>query len=120
MAPDRHKTFRLRGIPFDYRSRTEVRELVKSVLSIGAGAALAVHSLAPSPVEDTQKVATVSFHDLPATLADSSRNEWVVPFPTGDHQDEDPDISRKPLVFDTHFSGFTPFQRCDESACDIE
>lgn len=120
MAADQHKNFRLRGIPHNCRTRRDVRDLVKRVLSIAAGQSLTIHSLAASPVEKTSLVATLSFQTLPGILSDGSRNEWIVGIPPDDDADEDALSRIKPLVFDTHFSGFTPLQHTEDDDCFVE
>jgi hypothetical protein len=120
MPTDRHRNFRLQGIPREYQSRADVRELVKSILSIEPGASVAVHSLAISPVEHNSKVATLSFHALPDRLSGGSRNEWVFNLPADETPDEGVFNRRKPLVFDTHFSGFTPLQHTKDDDCYME
>lgn len=120
MAPDSHSNFRLRGIPQSYQSRREVQELVKNVLSVGAEAIFTVQSLATNPIERTSKVATLTFNTIPSPLSDRSKKQWVVPLPQSDGVDDDERISRKPLVFDTHFVGFTPLQHTEQDNCRIE
>lgn len=120
MSTDRHQNFRLRGIPCECQTRADVRELVKRILSIAAAASVAVHSLAISPVEQNSKVATLSFHALPDCLSDCSRNEWVFNPSADEASDEDGFNRRKSLVFDTHFSGFTPLQHTKDDDCYVE
>lgn len=120
MAPDSHSNFRLRGIPQSYQSRREVQELVKNVLSVGAEAIFTVQSLATNPIERTSKVATLTFNTIPSPLSDRSKKQWVVPLPQSDGVDDDERISRKPLVFDTHFVGFTPLQHTEQDNCRID
>jgi hypothetical protein len=116
MPTDRHRNFRLRGIPCGYESRAEVRELVKSILFIEPGASVTVHSLAIDPVQHNGKVATLSFCTLPDCLSDGSINQWVFALP----MDEALDENGLSLVFDTHFSGFTPLQHTKEDDCHVE
>lgn len=118
--PDRYRNFRLRGIPCEYQSRADVRELVKSVLSIGPGASLAVHSLATSPVDRHSKIATLSFNSLPDRLSDSSANEWEFELCADEAPDGDDFGQKRSLVFDTHFTGFTPLQRTTDDECHLE
>lgn len=122
MRTDRHQNFRLRGIPCEYQSRADVRELVKSTLSIEPGESVVVHSLAISPVDHNSKVATVSFDALPDRLSNSngSRNEWVINLPADETPDGDGFSQRTSLVFDTHFSGFTPLQHTEDYDCHVE
>lgn len=122
MAPDKHSNFRLRGIPLSYRSRNEVRQLIQDVLSIESGAIAAVHSLATNPTERTTKVATLSFNTIPPPLSDRSNKQWILPLPASKDADgdDDDDVFRKPLVFDTHFMGFTPLQHTEQDDCRIE
>jgi hypothetical protein len=120
MRTDHHQNFRLRGIPREYQSRADVCELVKSTLSIEPSESVAVHSLAISPVEHNSKVATLSFHALPDRLSNGSRNEWVFNLPADETLDEDGFSRRTSLVFDTHFSGFTPLQHTKDDDCHVE
>lgn len=120
MPTDSHRNFRLRGIPCEYQSRVDVRELVKGILSVEPGASVVIHSLAINPVDHISKVATLSFHTPPNCLSDSSRNEWVFNLPTDESSDWDDSSRRKSLVFDTHFSGFTPLQHTKDDDCHVE
>jgi hypothetical protein len=120
MSTDDQQNFRLRGIPHKYQTRDDVRELVKKILFIEAGVSVDVHSLALSPVEQHSKVATLSFVALPDCLSDCSRNEWVFNLPAEDTSNEDGFNRRKSLVFDTHFSGFTPLHHSKDDDCHIE
>ncbi|KAL7780982.1 ankyrin repeat protein [Trichoderma afarasin] len=120
MSADRYQNFRLRGIPCECETRADVRELVKRILSIEAGASVVVHSLAISPIEQISKVATLSFHALPECLSDCSRNEWVFNLPVDETSGEDDFSRRKSLVFDTHFSGFTPLQHTKDNDCYVD
>ncbi|KAL6798490.1 ankyrin repeat protein [Trichoderma sp. SZMC 28012] len=120
MSADRYQNFRLRGIPCECETRADVRELVKRILSIEAGASVVVHSLAISPIEQISKVATLSFHALPECLSDCSRNEWVFNLPVDETSGEDDFSRRKSLVFDTHFSGFTPLQHTKDDDCYVD
>lgn len=120
MSADRYQNFRLRGIPCECETRADVRELVKRILSIEAGASVVVHSLAISPIERISKVATLSFHAIPKCLSSCSRNEWVFNLPVDDTSGEDDLSRRKSLVFDIHFSGFTPLQHTKDDDCYIE
>ncbi|GFF32144.1 isoform Er14 of ankyrin-1 [Aspergillus udagawae] len=89
-----------------------------SVLSIGPGASVAVHSLAINPVERNSKVATLSFHTLPVCLSDGSKDQWKFALPSDG--DEDIVNTRHTLILDTHFSGFTPLQHSGEGSCDVD
>ncbi|PKK51410.1 hypothetical protein CI102_3772 [Trichoderma harzianum] len=120
MSADHYQNFRLRGIPCECETRADVRELVKKILCIEAGASVVVHSLAISPIEQISKVATLSFHTLPGCLSDCSRNEWVFNLPTDETSEEDGPCRRKSLVFDTHFSGFTPLQHTKDDNCYVD
>ncbi|KAH7001010.1 hypothetical protein EDB80DRAFT_83814 [Ilyonectria destructans] len=120
MPTNRHQNFRLRGIPRECETRVAVRELVKRILSIDTGASVVVHSLAVSSLEQNSKVATLSFHTLPPCLSDCPRNEWVFNLPADETSDEDGFSRRKSLVFDTHFSGFTPLQHTKDDDCNVD
>ncbi|GFF70323.1 ankyrin-1 [Aspergillus lentulus] len=89
-----------------------------SVLSIGPGASVAVHSLAINPVERNSKVATVSFHTVPVSLYQGSKDQWKFALPP--EGDEDTVDTTHTLILDTHFSGFTPLQHSEEDSCDVD
>ncbi|EAW19530.1 uncharacterized protein NFIA_026040 [Aspergillus fischeri NRRL 181] len=89
-----------------------------SVLSIGPGASVAVHSLAINPVERNSKVATLSFHTLPVSLSQGSKDQWKFALPPDG--DEDTVDTKPTLILDTHFSGFTPLQHSEEDSCDVD
>ncbi|KAH7308422.1 hypothetical protein B0I35DRAFT_380188, partial [Stachybotrys elegans] len=120
MSAVRNQNFRLRGIPPECRTRTDVRELVQRALSIEPGVSLAVHSFAASPVEQSSRVATLSFSSLPDNLSDRSRNQWVVKLPVTDDSYEDSPGWAQTLVFDTHFTGFTPLHRIRDEDCHLD
>ncbi|KAL7901866.1 ankyrin repeat protein [Trichoderma sp. SZMC 28014] len=120
MSADRYQNFRLRGVPCECETRADVRELVKRILSIEDGASVAVHSLAISPIEQISKVATLSFYALPDCLSDCSRNEWVFNLPADENLGDDGFSRRRSLVFDTHFSGFTPLQHTKDDDCFVD
>ncbi|KAF7118670.1 hypothetical protein CNMCM5793_008208 [Aspergillus hiratsukae] len=89
-----------------------------SVLSIGPGASVAVHSLAINPVQRNSKVATLSFHTLPVSLSEGSKDQWKFALPPDG--DEDAVNTTHTLILDTHFSGFTPLQHSEEDNCDVD
>lgn len=121
MAPDIHVNFRLRGIPQDCQSRSEVRELVGRVLPIESGTNLMIHSLAVNPTERTSRVATLTFNNIPHPLSDKTNDQWVFDLPRSDSSDDDDAYPRRrQLVFDTNFSGFTPLQHTEEEDCRVE
>lgn len=120
MPNSHHQNFRLRGIPCGYQSRSDVRELVKKILSIGPDASVIVHSLAVDPGKHDSKVATLSFHTLPDCLSNGSRNEWVFSLPVNEYAGGDDSSRRNSLVLDTHFSGFTPLQRTNNDDYYVE
>ncbi|KAF4312241.1 homeobox domain containing protein [Botryosphaeria dothidea] len=104
-----------------HQEATSIRALVINALSLEPEADLEVCSLATNPVERSSRVATIVFQDVPPPLSGNPRNQWVVPLPNIDDDDGDARGSpRKPLVFDTHFAGFTPLQHADEEDCHIE
>ena len=117
---NRYRNFRLQGIPHEYQTRAEVRELVKSILFIGPGASIVVHSLAASPSDHNSQVATLTLDTLPARLSGSSKNEWTFSIPMNESSNEGSVDHGKFLVFDTHFSGFTPLQHTKDDQCSVE
>ncbi|KAL5611091.1 hypothetical protein FOBRF1_007208 [Fusarium oxysporum] len=115
MSAGSHKNFRLCGIPLEYETRTAVRGLIQQTLSLQPSTSLTVYSLATSPVDQNSKIATLSFSTIPERLSDRSRDEWVI------HLSDGNDIAfSKSLVFDTHFSGFTPFQHTSDRDCRVD
>ncbi|KAB2580327.1 hypothetical protein DBV05_g1295 [Lasiodiplodia theobromae] len=120
MAPDIHVNFRLRGVPHDCQSRSEVRELVGRVLPVESGT-LIIHSLAVNPTERTSRIATLTFNNIPHPLSDKTKDQWVFDLPRSDSSDDDDAYARRrQLVFDTHFSGFTPLQHTEEDDCRVD
>ncbi|KAG7046926.1 hypothetical protein JMJ77_0015143 [Colletotrichum scovillei] len=115
MPTDHNQNFRIRGLPRGYETRASVRDLVKEVLSLEPNASVIVHSLATCPVKRDNRVATLRFNPLPDCFSDRSRNEWVISLTNEDDSD-----FRAPLIFDTHFSGFTPLQRDVETSCNVD
>lgn len=97
-----------------------MRDLVKTVLSIENGASVTIHSLTTNPINSNSKVATLSFHIVPASLSNSSKNEWVFTMPSDQSLNEMNFDRRMSLVFDTHFSGFTPLQHAPDNECHVE
>lgn len=107
-----HTNFRVRGIPLVHEKKESIRQLIKQTLDLHPETIINVHSLAVSPSDGTSRIATLSFPQIPACFLDKSRNEW--PFHVRDG--EDLDLSNS-IVFDTHFRGFTPFQRASSDDC---
>ncbi|KAF5688788.1 ankyrin protein 3 [Fusarium circinatum] len=88
---------------------------VSKTLSLEPNASPVVYLLAYSPTDPNSKIATLSFPSIPDCLSDRSKVEWS--FTLCD--DNDMDFSR-PLAFDTHFIGFTPFHRTSDNDCHID
>ncbi|KAJ4247834.1 hypothetical protein NW762_013043 [Fusarium torreyae] len=104
--------FRLRGIPLEYETRAQVRDLVSKALELGPSASPTVYSLAISPGDQNNRTATLSFPIIPDRLKGHSKTEWVIDLPNEDDLD-----FGKSVVFDTHFAGFTPLQRASDHDC---
>ncbi|KAF5538071.1 ankyrin protein 3 [Fusarium phyllophilum] len=115
MAAPSHKNFRLRGIPLECETRSEVCSLIQKTLALEPSASPTVYSLACSPVDPNSKVATLTFPSIPECLSDRSKVEWNFNL----SEDNDIDFSRS-LAFDTHFTGFTPFHRASDKDCYID
>ncbi|KAF5600613.1 ankyrin protein 3 [Fusarium pseudoanthophilum] len=115
MAAASQKNFRLRGIPLECETRSEVCSLIQKTLALEPSASPTVYSLACSPTDPKSKVATLTFPSIPECLSDRSKVEWN--FNLSD--DNDIDFSRS-LAFDTHFTGFTPFHRASDKDCYID
>jgi hypothetical protein len=110
-----YTNFRIQGIPLTHKTKDSVRQLVKQNLELDSTTIINIHSLAVSPSDHTSKVATLSFSNIPKCFSDQSRNEWAFHLKDG----EDLDLSSS-IVFDTHFRGFTPFQRTNSDDCHVE
>ncbi|KAK1993531.1 hypothetical protein LX36DRAFT_703444, partial [Colletotrichum falcatum] len=67
-------------------------------------------SMRPGPI-----VATLRFNAIPECLSDNSKNEWIFDLAAEDDSD-----FMRPLVFDTHFTGFTSLQRTDDDGCEVD
>ncbi|CVL05986.1 related to ankyrin 3 [Fusarium proliferatum] len=115
MAAASHKNFRLRGIPRDCETRSEVCSLIQKTLALEPSASPTVYSLACSPTDPNSKIATLSFPSIPECLYDRTKTEWSFNLSDGN----DIDFSRS-LAFDTHFTGFTPFHRTNDNDCHID
>ncbi|EXK24731.1 hypothetical protein FOMG_18558 [Fusarium oxysporum f. sp. melonis 26406] len=115
MAAGGHKNFRLRGIPLECETRSEVCSLIQKTLALKPSASPTVYSLACSPTDPNSKIATLSFPSIPGCLSDGTKVDWS--FNLSD--DNDIDFSRS-LAFDTHFTGFTPFHRASDNDCHID
>ncbi|KAI1060120.1 hypothetical protein LB506_011261 [Fusarium annulatum] len=115
MAAASHKNFRLRGIPRDCETRSEVCTLIQETLALEPSASPTVYSLACSPTDPNSKIATLSFPSIPECLSDRTKTEWSFNLSDGN----DIDFSRS-LAFDTHFTGFTPFHRTNDNDCHID
>jgi hypothetical protein len=107
------KTYRIRGIPFEYRIR-QLQELLRSVLRLdGTRSPIQIRSMAISSNRKT-KIATVNFKIPPACLL-SNRNEWSFEIPNAngsdaenDNDDNDDIIPQaSTITIDTHFNGIT-------------
>ena|SRR2546423_14695436 len=107
-------TYRVRGIPLEYRPK-RVQELLRSVLELdGTRGAVQVRSMAISPDQKT-KMATVDFKRPPACFS-PDRNEWSFEIldvdssgaENNDNDDDDDIIPMAPTItIDTHFRGIT-------------
>ncbi|KAF5264692.1 hypothetical protein FOXYS1_4515 [Fusarium oxysporum] len=115
MAASSHKNFRLRGIPHEYETRGEVCSLIQKIFALEPNASPTVYSLALSPTDRNSKIATLSFPSIPDCLSDRLKTEWFFNLSEG----ADIDFGRS-LVFDTHFTGFTPFHRASDKDCHID
>lgn len=110
-------TYRVRGIPLEYKKR-QVDELLRSVLGLDAArGTVQVKSIAISPNQKT-KMATVNFQDPPPCLS-SGRKECSFEIPDAfevpdvdnsdtDNDDDDDIIPKAPeITIDSHFRGIT-------------
>ena len=108
------KTYRIRGIPPEYK---ELRELLRSILRLGeTHGTVKLMSMAISPDRKT-KVATVNFKNSPTCLS-PDRNEWSFGIPDAkssdadiENDDGDDVIPKAPVItINTHFTGITMFR----------
>jgi hypothetical protein len=105
-------TYRVRGIPLEYRLK-KVQELLQSALELGTRRDAQIRSLAIGPDQQT-KMATVDFKAPPASLA-SDRNEWSFEIlddegsdSKDDENDDDDIVPKAPTItIDNHFNGIT-------------
>lgn len=107
-------TYRLKGIP-NYYALGDVKELICRSLGLD-GSKVRVRSLAQNPLNDKDKIATISVSDQQSNLVEQhSTKSWVF---------EDPHQSYEGLsdfyCLDTHFHGFTPLHRSSDELCDTE
>ncbi|KAL1649447.1 hypothetical protein SLS58_001502 [Diplodia intermedia] len=116
MAGNGYQNFRLRGIPASVESQKQVRDLVRAALKLDEDSEIAVHSLARNPLENDSRIATLTFGDDPPRLLREPRTEWTCSLPEG-NEDEAEKWGPRRLIFDTHFRGFTPLHRADDSEC---
>jgi hypothetical protein len=96
----RPTTFRVRRVPPQQTFSTLAAFLNTSVDGLGGDSNIIVRSLAPSPLEHSIKptsVATIEFTNIPKRF-DDGKQEWTVYLKN----------SRKFLLFDKNFRGFTP------------
>lgn len=119
MASDGHRNFRLRGIPESFQNRKQVCELVRTALRLEEDAEIAVHSLARNPLERCSRIATLTFENNIPKVLEGPQTEWIFTVP-GSDEDEAEKWGPQRLVFDTHFRGFTPLHRADDSECSTE
>ena len=109
---DREIVYRVRRIPECYKGSGVLRLLSKALL-IENEKSIRVWSLAESPYR-SEKIATVTFDQIPATLTKSSirdKDEWH--FEARESFDKANDVTKispiqMPPILDTHFRGFTP------------
>ncbi|KAF2014520.1 hypothetical protein BU24DRAFT_371229, partial [Aaosphaeria arxii CBS 175.79] len=114
MTASSWRNFRLRGIPMEFQRKVDVCDFIKNILSMERDASLVVHSLAVNPIDGHTKVATLSFDTLPASLSNDNKNEWVFGMPENASFNGEILNHKGRLVFDTHFSGFTPLHDAED------
>ncbi|TPX16068.1 uncharacterized protein E0L32_004063 [Thyridium curvatum] len=120
MVADGDLNFRVRGIPNAYENKSGVRKLIMEVLSIQPGTSVSVRSLAASPIDANTRVATVVFHRLPTPISDRDKDEWSFSLPVREDVDEDDIDWPLPIIFDTHFIGFTPLDHASQSESHVD
>lgn len=109
-------TFRLQGIPASLSaqpvSEDQVVSLLKKAWSIGDGTTLTVHSLATDPLDDSRKIATLSFEPSPQSVSLPAQrwSKTLAGEPEGPID----------LTLDVEFFGLTPFHHAPDSDCTYE
>lgn len=117
-ADDTGKVFRLRHIPHWSDTVAGVQIFLKDLLSLDDDISISIHSVACSPYDPAERIATLSFSKFPEALTVEKSHhragkEWRfemcgpdggVCFPT----------------LDNHFLGFTPLHRERDSDCTTE
>lgn len=109
------KTYRVQGIPASYSCKS-TKDLLDSVLGLGdRGSCVQIHSLATSPYDPKENVATVTFSEIPPALT-SERTEWKFPFMRGQGRENEFPMEKQEITIDIHFEGFTALNvsKCDE------
>lgn len=101
-------TYRLLGIPVEI-SETDIPNLLRKAWEIPESTEIWVHSLAANPHLPEEKVATISFSEVPTSIQPLKDTEWV------SRVNEDLE-----LVLDTHFRGFTPLHSSPDENCSLE
>lgn len=107
MVSDKDKCFRLRGIPKDFGER-EIQHALVQEFSLHENVEIEIQSLACNPVREEESIATLSFSEIPTSLA--HRRDYFIDIPK----------SRRQLHLDTHFEGFTPLHATPDDRCNID
>ncbi|KAL1632156.1 hypothetical protein SLS56_003890 [Neofusicoccum ribis] len=118
---DYRSTFRLQGLPKSYAgrelTRKDVERLVGSAFKVEQGITVLVKSLGDHPLNENQKVATLSFSEIPGLIRQSSvRDREFRAGPTLD----DGTPAGPWLYMDIHFNGLTPLHHQSDSECEVE
>jgi hypothetical protein len=109
-------TYRLQGVPYEC-GRQGVESLIRRTLQLGSNFNVELRSLADSPYQQKEKVATVHFSSTPASLSQGNvLDEWHFDVP---HEGQTDGATIR-LVFDTHFRGLTPLHGDDEANGEVE
>lgn len=110
-----YTTFRLQGIPSKYTKDT-VKTLLREALRLDREATIQIKSLAISPYDKGEAVATLTFDKIPPTLSNASpllKFEFTLPNTQSIAKTVD-------LLLDTHFYGFTTLHCPETSAWKFE
>ena len=99
-------TYRVQGIPASYSCKS-TKKLLDSVLGLdGKESCVQIHSLATSPYDLRENVATVTFNgSVPALTGE--RVGWKFPFARDEDCENGSPIEKLEITIDTHFEGFT-------------
>ncbi|KAH0541229.1 hypothetical protein FGG08_004285 [Glutinoglossum americanum] len=108
------RTLRVRGLSATH-SRRSARTFLRSKLALDEDSRLEICSLASSPHQHEEKVATITFEGI-SNLLPSGSSEWMIDMPGNgsDGDDEQSTEHQQHIIIDSHFEGFTPMDSAEK------